>query len=99
MEMTLNTDQAPRLSLAGAQTVTREFLAAALSDVQRVDVTKITPTTSGMAAWEAEAEVWQPNAMLKSLGLETGRPVLDHHHYLVRLDATLNVLEYALEGS
>jgi hypothetical protein len=99
METTLNADHAPRLSIAGAQAVAREFLAAALSDVQRVDVTKITPSTSGTAAWEAEAEVWQPNPTLKSLGLETGRPVLDHHHYLIRLDATLNVLEYALEGS
>ena len=70
---------------------------AALSDVQRVDITKVAPITSGEATWEAEAEVWQPNATLKTLGLETGRPVLDHSHYLIRLDALLNVLEYELE--
>ena len=64
---------------------------------QRVDITKVAPITSGEATWEAEAEVWQPNATLKTLGLETGRPVLDHSHYLIRLDALLNVLEYELE--
>ena len=77
--------------------MTRSFLAAALSDVERVDVTKVAPIASGEATWEAEAEVWQPNATLKTLGLETGRPVLDHSHYLIRLDALLNVLEYELE--
>ena len=67
--------------------------------MQRVDITKVAPVTSGEASWEAEAEVWQPNPTLKSLGLETGRPVLDHNHYLIRLDALLNVLEYELRES
>ncbi len=77
----------------------RQFLATALPDVQRVDVTKVAPATLGEAGWEAEADVWQPNPTLKSLGLATGRPVLDHSRYLVRLDALLNVLEYELEGA
>jgi len=64
-----------------------------------VDVIKVAPVLSGDAAWEAEAEVWQPNATLKNLGIETGRPVLDHNHYLLRLDALLNVLEYELKES
>ncbi|MFW6114257.1 MAG: hypothetical protein ACOC7K_00785 [bacterium] len=34
--------------------------------------------------------------MLKSLGIRTRRPVLDHQRYLVRLDELLNVLEYEL---
>jgi hypothetical protein len=99
MEMTINPDQARRSNVSEAQTVARDFLASALPDVQRVDITKIAPFSSGDAAWEAEAEVWQPNATLKSLGIETGRPVLDHNHYLIRLDAMFNVLEYELQES
>jgi hypothetical protein len=99
METTLNADQTHRPSVAEAQAVAREFLAGALPDVQRVDITKVAPLISGEATWEAEADVWQPNATLKNLGLETARPVLDHNHYLVRLDALLNVLEYELKES
>ncbi len=99
METTLNTDQARRPNIVAAQAVARDFLTGALPDVQRVDVTKVAPLLSGDATWEAEADVWQPNATLKSLGLETGRPVLDHNHYLIRLDALLNVLEYELRES
>ena len=99
METMLNIDQARRPSLAEAQAVAHEFLTDALPEVQRVDIVKVAPVTSGNAAWEAEAEVWQPNSTLKSLGIETGRPVLDHNHYLIRLDALLNVLEYELRES
>ncbi len=66
--------------------------------MQRIDVIKVAPITAGEVAWEAQADVWQPNATLRNLGIETGRPVLDHNRYLVRLDALLNVLEYELEG-
>lgn len=99
MEMTLDTDQTHRPSITEARVAGRDFLVAALSDVQRVDVTKVAPVTSGDAVWEVEAEVWQPNPTLKTLGIETGRPVLDHNRYLVRLDALLNVLEYEQEGA
>jgi hypothetical protein len=99
MDTTLPTEQTRRSQVAEAQSVAHEFLAGALPDVQRVDVIKVAPLLSGDAAWEAEAEVWQPNPTLKSLGIETGRPVLDHNHYLVRLDALLNVLEYELRES
>ena len=75
----------------------REFLAGRPVRRQRVDITKVAPVTSGEATWEAEAEVWQPNATLKTPRPETGRPVLDHNHYLIRLDARLNVLEYELD--
>ncbi len=75
METTITPDQTRRPNLAEAQAVARDFLACALPDVERVDVTKIAPVSSGGATWEAEAEVWQPNPTLKSLGLETGRPV------------------------
>ena len=99
MKTTLNAEHASRTGIVEAQVVAREFLTDALSDVQRVDITKVAPTTTGEARWEAEADVGQPNATLKSLGIETGRPVLDHNHYLVRLDSLLNVLEYELRES
>ena len=67
METTFNADHARRPTLAEAQAVTREFLTGALSDVQRIDVTKLVPVDAGEARWEAEADVWQPNATLKSL--------------------------------
>jgi hypothetical protein len=88
-----------RPAIAEAQTAVRGFLEAALPEVRRVNITKVAPATAGGASWEAEAEVWQPNATLEALGLATERPVLDHSHYMVRLDALLNVLEYELEGS
>ncbi len=97
METMLNENRECRHSVAEAQTVTQDFLLGALPDVQRVDITKVAPFASG--DWEAEADVWQPNATLKSLGIETGRPVLDHNRYLVRLDAMMNVLEYELKES
>jgi hypothetical protein len=84
--------------LAEAQTAARSFLAGALPEVRRVDITRIGPGAGGEAAWEAEAEVWQPNPALEALGIRTERPVLDHSHYLLRLDALLNVLAYELEG-
>jgi hypothetical protein len=99
METTPVTNQDRRSQVAAAQATAREFLAGVLPDVRRVDVVKVAPLLSGDAAWEAEAEVWQPNATLKNLGIETGRPVLDHNHYLLRLDALLNVLEYELKES
>jgi hypothetical protein len=99
MEMTHATDQDRRTQVAAAQATAREFLSNALPDVRRVDIVKVAPLMSGDAAWEAEAEVWQPNATLKSLGIETGRPVLDHNHYLLRFDALLNVLEYEMKES
>jgi hypothetical protein len=95
----LNEEQTSRPGIVEAQAVAREFLTDALPDVQQVDITRVAPLISGEATWEAEAEVWQPNPTLKSLGIETGRPVLDHNHYLVRLDALLNVLEYELRES
>ena len=99
MKTMLNTGQTRRPRVVEAQAMAREFLTDALPEVQRVDIVKVMPLLSGDAAWEAEADVWQPNPTLESLGIETGRPVLDHNHYLVRLDALLNVLEYELKES
>jgi len=86
-------------TLVDAQATVRHFLEEALPEVQRVDVTRVTQGQSGDTAWEAEADVWQPNPTLKSLGMETQRPVLDHQRYLLRLDALLNVLAYELESA
>ena len=99
MSATIKESKARRSDLVEAQSTTREFLTAALPDVQRVDVIKVAPLLSGDGAWEAEADVWQPNPTLKSLGIETGRPVLDRNHYLLRLDALFNVLEYEIRES
>jgi hypothetical protein len=99
MSATTNEHKGHRSGLVEAQSVAREFLTATLPDVQRADVTKVAHVNLGDTAWEAEAEVWQPNPTLKSLGIETGRPVLDHNHYLLRLDAQFNVLEYELRES
>ena len=96
MNATTNANKAQRSALVEAQSMARDFLTAALPDVQRVDVIKVAPLLSGDGAWEAEADVWQPNPTLKSLGIETGRPVLDRNHYLLRLDALFNVLEYEI---
>lgn len=98
MTTTQNAEHGHRTGIVEAQAVAREFLTDALPEVQRVDITKVAPITSGEATWEAEADVWQPNPTLKSLGIETGRPVLDHNHYMVRLDNLLNVLEYEISS-
>jgi hypothetical protein len=97
MNATTNANKAHRSELVEAQGVAREFLTTALPDVQRVDITKVAHVNLGDTVWEAEADVWQPNPTLKSLGIETGRPVLDQNHYLLRLDALFNVLEYELK--
>lgn len=83
-------------TLIDAQNAVCQFLETTLSEVGRVDVTRIAGLVDSKVAWEVEAEVWQPNATLKTLGIQTRRPVLDHQRYLVRLDGLLNVLEYEL---
>lgn len=100
--MTVNANEINRPAIGAAQIAAQDFLRAALPEVQRVEVTRMSPVDAvdaGDAAWEAEAEVWQPNPTLTSLGIQTQRPVLDHQHYLLRLDALLNVLAYELEGA
>jgi hypothetical protein len=96
MDTTYHSEIEPPPSVAKAMTATADFLTKTLKNVERVDVVNVTPLASGEAAWEAEANVWQPNEELKSLGLHTFRPVLEHCHYVVRLDAQLNILEYEL---
>ena len=59
------------------QAAVRTFLQQALPDARRVRVCRVTPLDPQQGTWEAEAEVWQPNATIQSLGLRTRRPVLD----------------------
>jgi len=96
--MTTSGNETDRPPINNAQTAVRDFLAAALPEVHRIDVTRMASVATGDAAWEAEADVWQPNPTLSTLRIKTQRPVLDHQHYLLRLDALLNVLAYELEG-
>jgi hypothetical protein len=84
-------------SLLAAQGAVREFLEQALPEVRRINVTKVTKPEFDGGNWEAEAEVWQPNPTVQALHLKTQQPVLDHQHYLVRLDALLNVVAYQLD--
>jgi len=97
--MTTSGNEAGRLAISDAQTAVCDFLEAVLPEVQRIDVTRMAPVDAGEVAWEARADVWQPNPTLKTLGIQTQRPVLDHQRYMLRLDALLNVLAYELEGS
>jgi len=88
-----------RPTIADAQTAVRDFLEKSLPDVHRVNITKVSKGGADAEAWEAEAEVWQPNPTIQALHLETQRPVLDRQHYLVRLDRLLNIVAYELAGT
>jgi hypothetical protein len=96
--MTLNelTDRPAAASLRDAAIA---FLRQTLPAVSKVNVTKLVPIDEGEGVWEAEAEVWQPNATIESLGIRTQRPVLDRVIYLVRLDRHLYVSAYGLKDS
>lgn len=85
-----------RPTITDAQSAVRTFLEEAVPGQRLVHVTKVAKRDADGGVWEAEADVWQPNATLQALHLETQRPVLDQHHYMVRLDALLNVVAYEL---
>ncbi|MHB1035523.1 MAG: hypothetical protein ACYC35_23440 [Pirellulales bacterium] len=86
-----------RPSIGDARTAVCEFLEVSLPEVRKVSVNKLMRADREGGGWEAEAEVWHPNPTVQMLGIETERPVLDHDNYLVRLDAQLNILGYALK--
>ncbi len=86
-----------RPTLVDARAAVQTFLREALPEVWRVDVTRIAPLESHEAVWEADAVVWQPNAILQALRLSTQRPVLDQSCYVVRLDERLNVVAYEIQ--
>jgi len=68
-------------------------------DVKQVNVTKLAQIDSEKGTWEAEAEVYVPNATIRALGLPTQKEVLDCQAYLLRLDGQLNVVAYGLKES
>ena len=95
--MSVNQVETKRPSIVEAQAAVRSFLQQALPDARRVRVCRVTPLDLQQGTWEAEAEVWQPNATIQSLGLRTRCPVLDAEVYVVHLDGELNVLDYEVK--
>ena len=69
-----------------------EFLKKTLN-VKEVKVIKATKVDDG---WEAEAEVYEENSFLKSVGLST--KVQDRNLYAVKLSDSLEVESYEREG-
>jgi len=65
-----------------------EFLKKALN----VNELKVIKTTKVDDGWEAEAEVYEESAFIKSLGLPTR--VKDRNIYTVKLDDSLDVVSY-----
>ena len=61
-------------------------------DVKHATITRL--AAAGTGCWEAEAEVYVPNAMIKTLGLELSRQVLDRRLYVLRLDSECKVVAY-----
>ena len=88
-----------RPSIAAVQKAVEDFLRQSLPDVRKVNVVKVVPVDPEEGTWEAEADVWQPNATIESLQLTTERPVLDRALYLLRLDRQLDVQAYGLKDS
>ena len=98
-DTTLKRLLAERIPITDARTAVSDFIQESLPDVHRVNVTKLVQIDPDEGTWEAEVEVWQPNATIQGLGLPTSKPVLDRHEYLARLDGQLNVIAYGEKES
>ena len=68
-------------------------------DVREARVTKLVEIDAEKGTWEAEAEVYLPNATIRALGLPVQREVLDCQDYLLRVDGQLNVVAYGPRDS
>ena len=66
---------------------------------KKVSITKVALEDSEKEIWEAEAEVYVPNATISALGLLVRKEVLDCQIYLFRLDKRLNIVAYGLRDS
>ena len=75
------------------------FMKDALEDVRKVSVTKLVQLDAEKGTWEAEAEVYIPNATIKALRLPVVKEVLECQPYLLRLDRQLNIIAYGLKDS
>ncbi len=71
-----------------ASMISTEFLRSTLN-AKDIKVIKITRLQDG---WEAEAEVYEESAFIKSLGLPTR--VMDRNIYMVKLDDHLTVQSF-----
>jgi len=65
-----------------------------MPDVRQVNVTKLAKLDAEKGTWEAEAEAYVPNSLIKALGLPTQKEVLDCRPYLLRVDNQLNIIAY-----
>ena len=68
-------------------------------DVREARVTKLVQIDAEKGTWEAEAEVYLPNATIRALGLPVRKEVLDCHDYLLRVDGQLNIVAYGPRDS
>jgi len=75
-----------------AKSIVVEFLQKALDakDVKVIGATKVDNE------WHVEAEVYEENSFLKSLGLPT--KVQDRNNYMVKLNDSLEVESYERQG-
>jgi hypothetical protein len=80
-------------SIENARNAVIDFLKK-MPDVKQVNVTKLVQIDAEKGTWEAEADVYLPNATIKALGLPVLKEVLDCQLYLLRLDGQLNVVAY-----
>lgn len=65
-------------------------------DVRRANVTKLVQIDLEAGTWEAEAELYVPNAIIRALELPVSKEVLDCQRYLLRVDGQLNIIAYGL---
>ena len=75
-----------------------DFLSG-MPDTKQANVTKLALMDPEKGAWEAEGDVFVPNATIKSLGLGVRKEVLDCQTYLLRLDGQLKIVAYGLKDS
>ena len=68
-------------------------------EVKEARVTKLAQIDADKGTWEAEAEVYVPNATIRALGLPVRKEVLDCQDYLLRVDGQLNVIAYGPRDS
>jgi hypothetical protein len=97
--MSANEVSDKRPSIADARIAVRDCLQQLLPDARKVVVTRLVQLDPHEGTWDAEAEVWHPNAAIEALGLPTQHPVLDRELYAVRLDGQLNVVGYEIRGA
>ena len=73
----------PRPTIGEVREAVTDFLMKQ-PDVRQVCVTKLAAIDAEKGSWEAEADIFVPNAIVK--GLPVQREVLDSQSYLLRLD-------------